>query len=102
MKRERQGLLSSKLLLVLLAWKDIRHLEGFLEPLLWRHNSFPKRLHNKPRIKKRKFIIVQEVDIYTIAWYSIVGILRSTYLDHKMDNKCGTKQQVHENSGMKK
>ncbi len=51
-----------------------------------------KRLHNKPIIKKRKFIIIHEVDICKVARYSIVGILQSTYLDHKMNYKCGIKQ----------
>jgi len=106
MQCECQGLLSFKLLLILLAWEDIHHSQGFLEPLLWDIIALildvPKRLHNKPKIKKQKFIIVQEVDICKVAWYSIVGILRSTYLDHKMDSKCGTKQRLHENLGMKK
>jgi hypothetical protein len=42
------------------------------------------------------------VDICKVAWYSIVGISRSTYLDHEKDSKCGIKQRLHENSGMKK
>ncbi len=42
------------------------------------------------------------MDICKVALYSIVGISQSTYLDHEKDSKCGIKQWLHENLGLKK
>jgi hypothetical protein len=64
--------------------------------------DIPKRLHQKVGVKKRRFVTIRDVEICEVAWYKIVGISRSMYLFYKKDNKCGTRQRLHGNVGMKK
>ncbi len=34
-----------------------------------------------------KFVIIQALDIYKIAWYQIVDLSRLTYMLYKLDSK---------------
>jgi hypothetical protein len=47
----------------------------------------------------RKFITIQGLDIYEIAWYQIIGLSRLTYMLYKSDNKQGCRFLPHGNKG---
>ncbi len=49
-----------------------------------------------------QYFLCKKTSICEATWYKIVGISRSTYLFYKHDNKCGTRQRLRGNVGMKK
>jgi len=46
-----------------------------------------RRLHVKTSMKQQKFITIQEINIYEMTWYKIVGLSRSTYMLYKANSK---------------
>ncbi len=64
--------------------------------------DIPKRLHMKGNMKRQKFIIVQEMEIYEIAWYKIIVLPKSTYMLYKVDCEQGCKFLPHGNKGLHK
>jgi hypothetical protein len=41
------------------------------------------RLHQRGDCNRAKFMMLQERDVYEIAWYKIMGILKPTYMSYK-------------------
>jgi len=35
--------------------------------------DIPRRLHQRVGVKKRRFVIIQDVEICEVTWYKIVG-----------------------------
>jgi hypothetical protein len=64
--------------------------------------DIPKRLHMKGDRGQWKFIIIQCVNICEIVWYQIIGLLRSTYMLYKSNNKWGCQFLSHHNKGTHK
>jgi hypothetical protein len=61
--------------------------------------DIPKRLHMKGVGSRRKFIIIQGLDICETTWYKIIGFSKLTYMLYKLDNKQGCQFLPHRNKG---
>jgi hypothetical protein len=61
-----------------------------------------RRLHMRGDGRRRKFIIIQGLDICKIAWYQIVGLLKLTYMLYKLDSKQGRWFLPHGDKGTHK
>jgi len=48
--------------------------------------NIPRRLHTRGVGSKRKFIIIQGLDICETIWYQIIGLSRLTYMLYKSDS----------------
>jgi hypothetical protein len=46
-----------------------------------------RRLHVRADTKQQKLITIQEIDIYEMTCYKIVGLSRLTYILYKVDSK---------------
>jgi hypothetical protein len=46
-----------------------------------------RRLHGRRGASCTKFVTIQKIYIYEIAWYKIMGISRSTYMSYKHESK---------------
>jgi len=46
--------------------------------------------------------MIQEIDIYEMAWYKIVGLSKSTYMIYKVDSKQRCRFLLHGNKGSHK
>jgi hypothetical protein len=45
---------------------------------------------------------LEEIDIYEMTWYKIVGLSTSTYMLYKVDSKCRCKILSHGNKSLDK
>jgi len=75
-----------------------------LELVLWRPQNIWFRYSKKVAYEGRewKFIIIQGVNICETVWYQIIGLLRSTYMLCKSNNKWGCQFLSHHNKGTHK
>jgi hypothetical protein len=64
--------------------------------------DIPRRLHVRTNTKQQKLMMIQEIDIYEMTWYKIIGLSRSTYMLYKVDSKQGCKFLPHGNKGLHK
>jgi hypothetical protein len=64
--------------------------------------DIPRRLHKKKNYNYAKFVTFQERDVCETAWYKIMGILKSTYMNYKQENKRGCRILSHQNKGSQK
>jgi hypothetical protein len=49
--------------------------------------DIPRRLHVRGDMKQRKFITIQEINIYEMTWFKIIGLSKLTYMLYKVDSK---------------
>jgi hypothetical protein len=49
--------------------------------------DIPRTLHVRANMKQQKLIIIQEIDIYEMTCYKIIGLSRSTYMLYKVNSK---------------
>jgi hypothetical protein len=61
--------------------------------------DIPRRLHWKRNYNHVKFVTLQEKDVYKTAWYKIMGISKSTYMNYKHENKRRCRILPHWNKG---
>jgi hypothetical protein len=64
--------------------------------------DIPKRLHVKRDMQQWKLITIQEIDIYEMTWYKIIGLSKSTYMLYKTNPKQGCRFWPHDNKGSHK
>jgi len=61
--------------------------------------DIPRRLHPRRNYNRVKFVMLQEKDVYKIAWYKIMGISKSTYMNYKQESKRRCRILPHQKKG---